>query len=80
MKTRIVLFVACLLLFNSCIVKSLNPFYIVAAVKFEKAFIGDWQDDDGGIWKVASVKQTYLEEIKKDTKTPCRRFGENKAV
>lgn len=60
MKTRkflFPLFVTMALLLNSCILKSLNPFYVDSAVFFENALIGKWVDHKKGKWEVASVKE-----------------------
>ena len=60
MKTRkflFPLFVIMALLLNSCILKSLNPFYVDSAVSFEKALIGKWVDLKKGKWEVASAKE-----------------------
>lgn len=69
MKSKITFLFACLVILNSCIVKSLNPFYIPEAIKFQQAFLGEWQDDDKGVWKIVSVKQAYLQETREDSKT-----------
>jgi len=66
MKTKILILLASTLLFCSCIVKSLNPFYVNKAVSFQETLIGNWEDDDQGSWQIVSVEQAYLEEMKEN--------------
>lgn len=63
MKIRnTIIAITCILLFNSCIVKSLQPFYTKNAIAFQESFIGEWDDGKKGHWKVISIKEV----IKKD--------------
>lgn len=61
-KLLIPLFIISALLLNSCIVKSLFPFFTAETVYYEKAFIGIWEDDndDKGNWEVKSFKEEFL--------------------
>ena len=74
MKTikSISLFIVLALLLNSCIVKSLYPFYTKDTLSFEKRFLGIWKDnnDSENQWIIASAKEYYEEEWKKDTVPP----------
>ncbi|PQJ76819.1 hypothetical protein [Polaribacter glomeratus] len=62
MKTRNVLLGICFILFTSCVVKSLHPFYTKETISFDKNFIGDWRDSKNGTWKVVS----FISEMTKD--------------
>ncbi|MCK0158606.1 hypothetical protein MWU65_15555 [Cellulophaga sp. F20128] len=62
MKIKNIIIALCILLFNSCVLKSLHPFYIASAVFYEASFIGNWEDAKQGKWEVTSLK----EEFKKD--------------
>lgn len=68
MKTKNLLFALSLLIFSSCIVKSLHPFYTNKSIFFEKRLIGNWQDEKKGTWKVVSFKEEVIKDKKeKDT-------------
>ena len=47
-KPKLVFLLLALLLFNSCIVKSLFPFYTQDTIYFEKKFIGNWEEIEKG--------------------------------
>ncbi len=64
MKIKTAFYICCLVILNSCIVKSLQPFYVPEAIAFQEAFIGEWNDNKKGNWKVTSLK----EEFEKDNK------------
>jgi len=64
MKARIIIFSIALLLLNSCIVKSLFPFYTKKAISFEKKLIGVWNGDDKEQWEIISFNKAYLEDRK----------------
>ena len=73
MKTRhLLIFATVILILNSCIVKSLHPFYTKGTLSFEKRFLGIWKDneDPNNQWIITSVKDYYTEEWKKDTIPP----------
>tara|TARA_R110002049_G_scaffold280945_1_gene460402 strand:+ start:840 stop:1490 length:651 start_codon:yes stop_codon:yes gene_type:complete len=67
MKTKNLSIVLCFLLFNSCVLKSLHPFYIASAIYYEASFIGTWVDSKDGKWEVASLKEEF--EKDKEPKT-----------
>ncbi|WP_299833689.1 hypothetical protein [uncultured Tenacibaculum sp.] len=56
MKTKHVILVLSLVIFNSCIVKSLNPFYTKDTIEFTKDFVGEWKDNNNNKWSIISVK------------------------
>ena len=62
MKTRQIILLAGLFFLNSCIVKSLFPFYTQDSISFEQRFIGTWQDDKNNRCVVFSFKDKYLED------------------
>ena len=73
MRTRnLFIFVIAILVLNSCIVKSLFPFYTKDTLSFDKRFLGTWKDNDepNTQWIIASVKDSYQEERKHDTVAP----------
>jgi hypothetical protein len=63
MKAKHVLVISGLLILNSCIVKSLNPFYTKDKVVYEKKLEGNWTSK-GATWKIKPFK-TLWEEHKK---------------
>ncbi len=63
MKIRnLVIIIFGALVLNSCIVKSLQPFYIKEAISFNEAFLGEWEDGKGDIWKVESLAKVLEKE------------------
>lgn len=53
MKIRkTILYITCILLLSSCVIKSLNPFYTKKSISFDKRFIGKWVDSKKGVWNV----------------------------
>ncbi len=56
------------LLLNSCIVKSLQPFYTSESLSFNKDLIGSWIDNEKGKWTVVSVKSKMEEDRKEGIK------------
>ncbi|MCR8669206.1 hypothetical protein NO995_16080 [Aestuariibaculum sp. M13] len=76
MKTRyFFIFAITVLMLNSCIVKSLYPFYTKETLAFEKSFLGIWKDDkdSNNEWIIASIKDYWEEERKHDTVLPSPR-------
>jgi len=69
MKARITFSILALLLLNSCIVKSLFPFYTKDTIHFEKAFLGIWNDEKetNSKWMIFSLNEIALKEKKKDS-------------
>ena len=73
MKTRILIPLLSILLFSSCIVKSLQPFYIKSSESFDKQLVGKWTDNEKGVWEIISFKTEFEkenngEEIKEEDK------------
>jgi len=64
MKAKHLIIAVAVLLFNSCIIKSLQPFYTQdTLVKYDK-LIGSWDDNKGGIWDITSFENEYEKEKK----------------
>ena len=63
MKIRnfILLLISCVLL-SSCFVKSLHPFYTQKTLHFDDRFIGEWEDQKKGVWKVESFSEVMIRE------------------
>lgn len=68
MKTRGIVILLCLFLFSSCIVKSIQPFYIKEAIKYNPILKGDWTDHKKGEWKIVSFKEEWEKETDPNTK------------
>lgn len=67
MKTKMLLILIGLLLLNSCIVKSLFPFYTKEVIYSEPRLVGTWQDDKVTRLEIFPFKEKYLEEQKDGT-------------
>ncbi len=67
MKKRIVFALAGLFLLNSCIVKSLQPFYTQQAVSFDSRLIGKWTSYNGKTWEIKSTKELMNKEREEDS-------------
>ena len=80
MKIRNAILGTCLILLNSCVVKSLNPFYTKETISFDESFIGDWKDSKKGSWKVISFKDemTKTSPVKKMKKDELKIYQEYK--
>lgn len=59
MKIKNLLLILSVLLLNSCIVKSLQPFYTSESLEYQKNFIGEWKDNSKGVWNIVSVKEVF---------------------
>ncbi len=71
MKTKNVILVLIVLIFNSCIVRSLHPFYTEKTIISDTHFLGEWKDKSNAIWKFSSLGKEILEgkpldSLKKD--------------
>ncbi|MEE9363684.1 MAG: hypothetical protein V3U92_13880 [Cellulophaga sp.] len=64
MKAKSILLIAIILLCNSCILKSLQPFYIAKAIAYEKLLIGEWQDNNKNQWAITSLEDKFKQEQK----------------
>ena len=67
MKTRVVLLVLTVFLFNSCIIKSLSPFYTIESLSFNDKLLGNWVDDNKGEWTVESIKDKFEQDQEEGT-------------
>ncbi|WP_299116543.1 hypothetical protein [uncultured Winogradskyella sp.] len=68
MKSRIVVLVMGFLLFSSCIVKSIQPFYVKNEIKYDAALVGNWTDNKNGNWEVLSFEEEFKKENKEGIK------------
>jgi glucose-6-phosphate 1-dehydrogenase len=66
MKPRILIPIICCILLNSCIVKSLFPFYTKETVHFEETFLGIWADknDKNRKWTILSLSD--IDKVEKE--------------
>ncbi len=67
MKTKGIITVLCIVLFSSCIVKSIKPFYINEHVKFDKRLVGKWSSGKSNTWEIVSLKEELKKEENKKT-------------
>ncbi len=67
MKTRGIILILTVLLFSSCIVKSLHPFYTKDSLSFNEKLLGNWTDNKKGQWTVESIKDKFEEDKKEGT-------------
>lgn len=66
MKLKYVQFGIILLLFNSCIVLSIHPFYTIESIDFEKKLLGNWEDGQNNNWEIIAFKEYYLGKNQKE--------------
>ncbi len=66
MKLKAITLVASVLLFSSCIVKSIQPFYTKGDLSYNEKLIGTWTDQKGGVWDVVSMKEQFIKERKEN--------------
>lgn len=71
MKFKSVIIVIAFLVLNSCILKSLHPFYTKDSISFQQKFIGEWKDNKEGIWSVKSFHNIFNKEFNLK-KTPSK--------
>lgn len=64
MKTKAIILLVSVLLFSSCIVKSIQPFYTKDSLSYNKNLIGKWADQKGGQWEVISMKEEFIKDKK----------------
>jgi len=64
MKTKGLILILTVSLFSSCIVKSLQPFYTKASLKFNEKLLGSWTDNKNGQWTIASVRDEFIKDRK----------------
>jgi hypothetical protein len=59
MKVRSIIPVLAFLLLNSCILKSLHPFYTPNKIEFDERLVGSWVDTKNGTWEIVSFKEMW---------------------
>lgn len=64
MKIKGILLILTVLLFSSCLVKSLHPFYTVASSSFNERLIGNFTDNENGEWEIISFKEEFAKDNK----------------
>ncbi|PKP12529.1 MAG: hypothetical protein CVU08_10020 [Bacteroidetes bacterium HGW-Bacteroidetes-3] len=69
LKPKLFILSLVFLLLNSCVVKSLHPFYTKSTIFFEKKFIGTWEDTENAKWEVLLFQEVILKENKKNKPT-----------
>ncbi|SHH52130.1 hypothetical protein [Winogradskyella jejuensis] len=80
MKTRLVVVSLCVLLFSSCIVKSIQPFYTKSSINYSGKLVGNWTDNKNGQWDIRSFKDEWEKEtdpnttLSKESKEAFERF------
>ena len=62
MKTRGTLLMLAVLIFSSCIVKSLQPFYTKDSLSFNEKLLGNWIDNKNGEWTIESIRDKFEED------------------
>lgn len=67
MKTKSLIVLMGLLLLNSCIVKSLNPFYTKDKIHYDKSIVGNWNGSSGD-WNIMSLEERIKEDARKNKK------------
>lgn len=68
MKRKLVILSFSILLFTSCVVKSIHPFYVKNAEAFNENLIGKWTDNKKGSWEIVSYKEEWHKENKDQSK------------
>lgn len=78
MKIKNVILVIGFILLNSCVVRSLHPFYTEDTIHFNNHFIGNWKDEKGGEWKVLTFKDmletTFDKKQSKEDKRLLKKY------
>ncbi|MFK7832717.1 MAG: hypothetical protein AB8B52_05535 [Winogradskyella sp.] len=62
MKTKGIILILAVLLFSSCIVKSLQPFYTKDSLSFNEKLLGNWVDQKKGVWTIESMRAKFEED------------------
>ena len=68
MKSKALILLTSVLLFSSCVVKSLQPFYNSEDLSYNEKLIGTWTDQKNDIWTVTSVKEEFVKNQKEGGK------------
>jgi hypothetical protein len=66
MKTKGILLILTVLLFSSCIIKSLQPFYTPSSLSKNDVLIGNWSDQKEGVWEINSFEAEYKMQKNKE--------------
>ena len=65
-KPRLLVLTIGFLVLNSCVVKSLFPFYTDSSIYPEKRCIGTWVDTENATWRILSFQEVILTDNKKN--------------
>ncbi|WP_299766965.1 hypothetical protein [uncultured Dokdonia sp.] len=68
MKSKALILLASVLLLNSCIVKSLQPFYTKGDISYIESLIGKWTDQKNNTWVVTSLREEFTKDQKEGVK------------
>lgn len=65
MKKSFAIAILSLFILNSCIVKSLHPFFTNKTISYQEMFLGDWETaKKNEHWKIQSYRKLFLKEKK----------------
>ena len=67
MKTRSIIFAFIIVFFNSCLIKSLHPFYTKEVISFDNNLLGIWESKGKTNWMIEDFKGRMLKENDVDT-------------
>ncbi|RNC87187.1 MAG: hypothetical protein ED556_07135 [Winogradskyella sp.] len=82
MKSRHLIAILSIFLFSSCIVKSIQPFYVSQALEYNVALKGEWTDNKKGAWEIISFKEVWEKDndpnvsLSKEDKDAYNRYKE----
>lgn len=57
--TKHVMLLALILVMQSCIVKSIQPFYTSDVISFDASLLGNFTDNKNGSWEILSFKEAF---------------------
>jgi hypothetical protein len=60
---KILIFLGLALILNSCIIKSLQPFYTIESLSYNETFIGKWTDSKKGQWNIKPAKALFSDSM-----------------
>ena len=60
---KIILLLLVVTTLSSCLVKSLQPFYLEKHVKFDGRLLGSWKDHENGNWDIVSFESVWKEDF-----------------
>ena len=66
-KSKPILLFMLIFLLNSCIVKSLRPFYLSEYIKFNDDLIGNWTTGKSSTWEILSFKESWEKDNEGNT-------------